>query len=389
MMKTMLMPKVTAAIAFGAVLLGAGSLSAAPCPTDKVLYVTGSTAAQPFIQALAAKLGGTINIVYQGGGSCVGVNAAVSGTKLTGNATIWDAAGTASSCELPTAPTVGADVGVSDVFASTCEGVAALPATVGDFFGPVQVMNFIVPVASSQVSLSSDAGYLTYGFGAAGEVSPFTNDALIFQRNASSGTQAMLALAIGVPPGRWKATTTTGSGDILAKVSASATPEATIGILASDFADKSRDKVKRLAFQADLQLDAYWPDSKATSFDKINVRDGHYVNWGPLHLFTAIDGAKNPTNAAAAKLTGYFTEKEAPPAGVNLIDLEIAAYTVPQCAMKVTRTKELGDFSDYTPAKPCGCYFEFKATGATSCKMCAADSECGGKKCSYGYCEGA
>lgn len=374
--------------ALAMVWAGAESVAhAADCPTTNVVYVTGSTAAQPFLKELAAKLSGTLNVVYQGGGSCVGVQAAITPTNLTGNATIWDSSGTASTCALPgTAP---ADVGISDVFALSCEGVTSLPAGVGDFYGPNQIMNFIVPAASSQVAISADAAYLVYGFGAAGNVAPWSIDSLIFQRNASSGTQSMLAKAIGVPAGKWKATATTGSSDILAKVAAAATPESAIGILASDLADKSRDKAKVLAFQYDNQLDAYWPDSKATSFDKRNVRDGHYAAWGPLHFFTAVDGSKNPTKANAGKLIGYFTGKEAPPTGLNLLDVEIAAYTVPQCAMEVTRTSEMGDFSAYTPDQPCGCYFEFKATGAApaGCKTCTDDTACGTGKCRYGYCE--
>jgi hypothetical protein len=101
----------------------------------------------------------------------------------------------------------------------------------------------------------------------------------------------------------------------------------------------------------------------------------------------------DPTNAAVKKIVGYFKGTEAPPGGKNqIIDLEINTHTVPQCAMKVRRTKELGAYTPYTDASPCNCYFEAKANGVvpTGCKTCMNDGDCGDAGtmiCSYGYCE--
>ena len=57
--------------------------------------------------------------------------------------------------------------------------------------------------------------------------------------------------------------------------------------------------LKILAFQAADQSCGYLPDSDATHFDKINVRQGRYDIWGPIHLVTAVDDSGNPTNAQA------------------------------------------------------------------------------------------
>jgi hypothetical protein len=38
-------------------------------------------------------------------------------------------------------------------------------------------------------------------------------------------------------------------------------------------------------------------------------------------------------------------------------------------------------------AEPCGCYFDFKTTGASTCAACTDDSTCGAGKCRHGYCE--
>ena len=56
------------------------------------------------------------------------------------------------------------------------------------------------------------------------------------------------------------------------------------------------------------------------------------------------------------------------------------------------RTKELEKAVAYTDPNPCGCYFEFKATGTApaSCTTCTTTPECGDAGnmiCSYGYCE--
>jgi hypothetical protein len=76
-----------------------------------------------------------------------------------------------------------------------------------------------------------------------------------------------------------------------------------------------------------------------------------------------------------------------------IIDLEIANHTVPQCAMKVRRTRELGPYSPSNDPNPCGCYFDAHIPGGTapaSCKTCTTTPECGDAGnmiCSYGYCE--
>ena len=375
-----------------AVLTSSWAASAAPCNLEPTpIYITGSSAVKPFVVALGKELAAAnpaVTVVYQGAGSCNGPDAIINATKMTGTASHWDAAGMEITCELDLAGTT-ADVGVSDVFATSCPGFASLPADVGDFFGPIQVMNFVVPVASSQVSISAEGAYFVYGFGAEGQVDPWSDNAFLFHRPPTSGTQQMIAKAIKVPANVWKGTEQPKSGDVLTAVAGSTNPEGTIGILSSDVADANRDKVKILAYQHFKQSCAYWPDTNGSSFDKISVREGTYPIWGPLHMFAKVDGTQKPTNPDAAKFIGYFTGTVPTPPNVNLMDLEIGAHTIPDCAMKVRRTTEIGDVMPYTPSEPCGCYFEFKANGRTKCDVCTKDSECTGsaKHCRFGYCE--
>jgi ABC-type phosphate transport system substrate-binding protein len=392
-MKHFLSPRVAAPLLAAAALTAAGSALADPdCNTlPGSTYITGSSAVKPFMAGLGKALSGTTTLIYKGQGSCVGVDAVLSSTKITGTASYWDATGTEKTCNLDPAGVV-ADIGVSDVFAQSCPGVAALPAGVGDFFGPNQVMELVVPTASSQASISAEAAYFVFGFGAAGKVAPWIDESQLFVRSATSGTQQMIARAINVPADKWKGVSLGKSGDVLTGVASSVNPELAIGILSADVADANRDKVKTLAFEAFKQTTCgFWPDSTATSFDKRNVRDGHYPIWGPLHFFANVGANNVPTKPDAANLIGYFTGKVPVPAGVSLLDLEISAHTVPSCAMKVQRSTELGDVSAFTPADPCGCYFESKLNGspAMGCTACTADAECGGSAthCRHGFCE--
>jgi hypothetical protein len=314
------------------------------------------------------------------------VAAIFNGTTTTGTANYWDATGTLQTCQLDAAGD-NVDIGVSDVFSSSCAGFSTPPSTIGDFFGPNQVMNFVVPTASSQTTISAQAAYFVFGFGMNGMVTPWTNESFIFQRGPTSGTQSMLSAAIMVPPTKWKGVVESSSGNMLTAVTGSATPEATIGIMASDVADTNRTTLKILAYQHVGQDCAWLPDSSSTAFDKKNVRDGHYPLWGPIHFYAKVSAPMMPSNAAVATFLGYFSGSTQPPTGVNMLDLEIGAHTVPACAMSVSRTSEVGPVSAAAPT--CGCYFDFKATGTTSCMACTKDADCTGssKHCRNGYCE--
>ncbi|HEX2570138.1 MAG TPA: hypothetical protein VH877_11315, partial [Polyangia bacterium] len=132
---------------------------------------------------------------------------------------------------------------------------------------------------------------------------------------------------------------------------------------------------------------AYFPDSTATSFDKINVRQGRYLPFGYLHLVAAINATTNvPLRAGATQFINWVLgSAQNPP--FDIIDLQIQARTIPQCAMSVQRSAEGASLTAYQAPEPCGCYFEFKATGATSCTACTSDATCGSGKCRRGYCE--
>jgi len=405
-----LVPLAAVAVTVGAAGSAHASQLCSADPTNPLpspVFVSGSSAVGNFLKGVGAALAGTTTIVYTSPGSCQGVDAIFNGTALgTGTATYWDTTGTAHTCTLANEK---ADVGVSDVYYTSCTApyvFTSLPAGVTETHGPNQVMNFVVPFASTQSVISAQAAYMIYGFGAAtNAVMPWTDPTVIFQRGAASGTQSMLAQAIGVHADKWlpdpapagapNIVSGGSTGMLNAVVTAGMTSANTpIGILASDVTDGTtastvdggapvshRTQVKILAYQHYNQDCAWLPDSSSTSYDKKNVREGHYALWGPIHFFT------NSTKAAATNLVGYFAGTVATPTGVNLLQLEIVGHTVPQCAMKVQRSAEIGPMTPYTSTSPCGCYLE-SLVGTTSCAACSSTTPCATGTCSNGFCEG-
>jgi len=212
---------------------------------------------------------------------------------------------------------------------------------------------------------------------------------VIFQRNAASGTQQLLAAALGVDAGRWKGTATASSTDLKTKLLEAAPAARAIGILSTDVAQEYRYALDVLAYQHFGQTCGYYPDRDQQSNEKSNVRDGHYALWGPLHLLARLNGSGYPVNAAAADVIGYVTGTKTPPAGLDLIALEAQKHVVPQCAMRVKRSAEMGPLTPFAPAGACGCYFEKVANGLTACRPYTSNATCppAAPACNYGYCE--
>jgi len=379
----------------------------------KVIYAIGSTAVQLFIGKVAQTLendAAPISIVYQAQGSCIGVDAIVNPTSnpMSGQAVYWnpdlsvdpttDAA--RLPCNLPSAG-VTADLGFSDVFATTCLDLPlGLDKSIADTFGPVQVMALTVPQNSTETTISASAAYLVFGFGGTQyPVPPWTDPTYIFQRSATSGTQNMIASTIDVPAAQWFGVKNAGSTNVRDALIAAGgagldIAKKAIGILSSDITDDLRDQLHVLAFQDYDQHCSFWPDSTPNAFDKINVRDGHYPIWGPLHMLAHVSGGV-PVNDSVARVLSIITGSETL-SGVDIIDLYAKRHLTPLCAMHVQRGKDGGEITPFSPAKACNCYFEEKATGVVpppGCTICSGDKDCAAPtpNCNTfggnGYCE--
>jgi hypothetical protein len=198
-----------------------------PCDSlPNVIYGSGGSAQKPFVAKVARVLAGLATpttIVYQSaGGACQGIynllDDADATPPLTGNQPYWLPDGTERQCS---APITGARTTFALMGNTTaaCAGVTpADVATLSDSLGPVGTVNFLVPNASSQQSISAEALYFVYGFGGvAGQVEPWTLDTAIGTRNANSFAAIFAALYAGVPLSRLATTGTdvlTNSGTV-------------------------------------------------------------------------------------------------------------------------------------------------------------------------------
>jgi hypothetical protein len=252
-------------------------------------------------------------------------------------------------------------------------------------------MEFVVPAASSQTTISAEAAYMVWGYGSASGVSPWTDENFLLQRSATSGTQNMIGATIGLNPALWHGIKNGTSTSVLSAIQNVAAmraidggpgsdPQAvekTMGILASDVADTNRQSLHPLAFQDVGQTCGWYPDSHADAFDKTNVRDGRYPIWGPSHLIVYADPNGNPTNASAKTLTQAMSGAYAPVnATLDVVQFYAKSHVIPTCAMHVTRSSDGHDYAPYSPPISCSCYYDLETTQQTSCVSCTTDADC-------------
>jgi hypothetical protein len=402
------------AAAFASLLAGAAGAQTTDIPNcddtamfPNPIYLSGSSAFRPTAGNMAVKLStltGTekATIIYKATSSCDGPASIEKGTMLMGTGEYFTLDTSTppkvvrNTCNLEHTPTK-ADVGIADIFYENCPGnPATYPATMTDVKGPVQAMIFIVPASNTtNTNLTAEEAQDIWGCGAAGLVTPFVSDQTdTQQRNSGSGTQGVVAAAIKVPPAAFKGKTNDTGDALVASLGAAPNQNAAIGFLAADSFDTKRGTLNALAFRAFNQTKAYYADSTNATFDKKNVRDGHYVVWGPEHFFAAYDSTtKTITNQKAANFIGWVNGTT-PTTAFNYVQVEAASGVIPQCAMKVSRAADGGLLSPFTPNQPCGCYFESvanKTATPAGCTACNADTDCtganAGKHCLNKFCE--
>jgi len=302
----------------------------------------------------------------------------------------WNPLLVAPTCEADAGGnTIG--LGIGATFLSSCTNLPAMkPADLAVVDGPVQSYGFVVPHGSSQIAITAQEGYFAYGYNAGtGQAMPWLDQALRFSRGPTASTALTLAAAIGLKANQLKGTVPTNntSTEVLNFVATSANPEPTIGLMGTEVYDGARNQVKLLAFKGFGQRYAYFPDTSSTSFDKRNVRDGHYMPWAPTPYVTRVDSMGKATDPNVQRIIDLVLGARVD-ADVNGLDQVILSGLVPECAMGVTRAFDGAELSLFAPPEPCACYFEAKVPqGTTKCTTCTNDGTCGGGKCRRGYCE--
>lgn len=372
-----------------------------------MIWLYGSSDFGPLLRAAQPSLSaGTVpyRAVFQGATSCQGVGAIYNATPMTDPATTtaggwafyFDGNGNQVNCWInPTPGTPGShavDIGISDLFPDTCGITPTAGLHPTDYKGPVVPFVLATKAGSAYNAISAEAAHLVFGNGGMPppgsgmkNAMPWTNFNSYFIRNANAGSTVLTALVIGVDRTKFWGIDRVSTDNVRDGLLASTDSDGAIGILSIDFYDKNRGNLKALYLQATGQSSGYLPDSAPTTIDKINVRDGHYPLWGYVHFVVNLDQpGGQPVSAAANAMVLLFN---VPRLDQKLVDDIIAASETPQCAMKVERNAEVGNFTARTEFS-CGCYFDFKTKGRTDCPACMTSEDCPNHSpCNYGYCE--
>lgn len=321
------------------------------------------------------------------------------------------------------------DVGIGATFISSCsESVQALqPSTIAKRRGPVQGYGFVVPngVADRVPAITREEAYFVFaGRGAEANAVPWVappspegGTPSVFIRGVTTSTLLTLAANVApslLPASRWQGHRLQGQEDrssvvIQGVTAAQGTPleEATLGLLGVELYDRERDRLDILAYRAEGQRYAYYPDSTPTARDKRNLRDGHYVPWGYTEYLLAVDDSGEPVVGNAARLLAMVTgvpetrlrsaPNVTPAFDVDALEIVATNGLVPECAMTVQRELDGGELSLYEPPAPCGCFFETvqdpslrtnpPSDWLQTCPPCSEGSDCDAGSCRRGYCE--
>lgn len=381
---------------------------------ENPVYIAGASAVQALIEQAQRALNDVdagITLVYQNVGSCEGPPALIGSGTITSTPNYYtfdDASdpkkATGRTCTPPAAG-VAPDISVADVTAATCgrnlgggEEYTPGPNHL-EIGGAIQAMTFAVPSTSSETAISAEAARVVFGFAAEEHVvAPWTLGSNVHHRRPTSGTQILAAAAIGLNSNLWAGEQLGGNGNVVAALKAATDKNSAIGLLASSAADKERGELRILAFQSEGQACGYLPDSSATSFDKVNVREGRYGIFGPMQFLVNVNDSQLPVAVSANSddhvraAIDFLTLSDSLDKESQLVMLEaaVSASVIPPCAMKVQRADEYSEPVSYEPEQACHCFFEVNAGVANhGCVSCESDADCGGDtpSCNFGYCE--
>lgn len=397
-----------------------------------VVYVMADQTQESLLKVLGRQLrdDASISIAFELAPSCAIASALFAGTTIPGGTNLLYIP---SSAEAPGwkpsdpelqcigAPVKGPvpDLGIAALNPSSCPNAPFPPADIGVLNGPVQPYAFVVPGAEfvSQKAISAAEAYYAFGDGANNPVTyfgmPEWNDPTqFFLRPATEASLVASALDVGLTPPEMTLAGADGgpsadgrhllaaSSDVLTAVT-SATSTKSIGLVETATYDHGRSQaVDALAFAAFGQTYAFYPDLAPTSFDKQNVRDGHYANWSSTLYITLVDNSGVPTKPGVKYMTDlvFGVPGASPPGGyaeggvpIDGIADVASAGLVPNCAMQVQKSAEGQPLSPYAPQYPCTCSF-LNAIGAqlpATCTKCMSSSDCGDGAlgCLNGFCE--
>ena len=360
-----------------------------------VVYIESGDTQEPLLKALGRKLrdNANITIAFQLTGSCTLSPNLYAGTPIPKNTNMLYIPSTA---ENPSWTTSNAELTCTTdreqwhrseprhlrALSEQLRQRRVAPAGIGSFIGPIQAYTFIVPTAEfgAQTAISAAEAYYALGDGANNPVtyngSPEWNvPSQFFLRPTTKSTLVATSLNIGLTAAEATLAAPDGgtadgrnleatSDEVLTAVETSTSMQA-LGILGDEIFDVNRGKgVNILAFQAFGQSLAYYPDSTTTSFDKQNIRDGHYTLWSPTVYIAPVDSGGAPSNPAVKYITDLVLGNPGatPPGGltdggssIDGLGAIVSVGLTPNCAMQVQRAGDGAPLAPYAPTAPCTC----------------------------------
>lgn len=411
-----------AGAALAVMTLSSSARAGVDCESPDTVYVAVDESAAPLVREAGWKLareGSSATIVYQVLPGCAAVRTVVPAaacgneTCLKGTATLVlqdiglippkdvkkiHSKDAVKDCALP-AGGASAHVALSEVSAASCPAFAGSPPSgVVDLVGAVSPLALVTSALSPEQSIHAGEAYFIYGKGKDANVRPWLDEAVLVKRDPSSSLAVLFGLRLGVAPARLRGVLPACNGGLC--VTESDRVIRTLGDGAAGLAfmstaelDRNLGDLKPLAFQALGQRGAFWPDRAPSSFDKRNVRDGHYPLWGYLHVIGRADPVMpDRLRSVLAGRLADLVQGKANVAGVDLLDVQVRAGLVPACAMRVSRTRDTAPLQPHAPPTPCGCWFEKavppgQGQAQTRCTACTDDKACGAGRCRRGFCE--
>lgn len=385
-------------------LLRAGRAEAAPCSmVPNSVLVTGAMSAEPLVKQVARLLAREdatpMTVMWQLKNSCSGVEAVVKDTQpgscaagacAFGKAKFWTLDPRdldPKECELEMRGSK-VDLAVSDVFPQTCPVFAGAQLTgILDIPGPVSAYALLGAKQSTEGAMHAEEGHFVFGVGKAAGVTPWVNDNALLLLGDQFAGQLLLAQQTKLPPGRWKGALVKDDSELLTSLYNDT--QASVGILPTTLLDSRRSSVRVLAFQARGQRGAFYPDRKNSSFEKQNVRDGHYPLWGYMHMILRQDPGMptQPLSVRGGRLAEILLGRKVV-ASKDPVLLQVQSGLVPQCAMKVSRQSDQGPLQPLVNSEPCGCWFEKNVMGGLlGCQECPDGKTCTVGTCRKNFCE--
>lgn len=397
-------------LSFVGVACLAGSASAFKCDVlPDPAYVMATSSAEPMVREVAKLLERTDPlrqmVVFQIAPACAAVEALAKdnatgscapGACMRGKAYFFPLDGAPEPnrpgvCDLDIAGQK-IDLVLSDVFPQNCPGYGPnLPPGLLSFVGPAAAYSFAMLKTTAETAIHAEEAHFVFGAGQRAQLKPWLSDARLAHLGPKDGGTLLVGSRINLPPPKWKGVVSESTDELVDVLYSD--PAQSLILLPTSLVDQRRNELRPLAFRALGQKTAYFPDRRLPSsdkatFEKQNVRDGHYPLWGYVHAVLRQDPTRpsQPLSAKGDRLASIFLGQTLV-GGQDSLVLQVQSGLVPQCAMQVSKTSDAGPMSVSVPKDNCRCLFEHNVKqGALSCQRCEP-GVCTAGVCRHKYCE--